>query len=420
MSPHLNNFAKLIRGSLLGQLLLMAALPLMARLYTPNDFGFAQAIFSIATVLLIIGALRLEVAVLTESEKDLEDLIRCAFWVSVLTATTVLSIAIILVVFNTTWTKKECLALLVLPLLGFFACCNQLMTSLCLRHHAFEVYSRAKIIQPFGYAAGSLGLGILHASSASLLLADTFGRATSTAYIARKIGIKLFCMTPPGNQLLRKVLYKHRHLVSIGLISALINVAGSSFTSLMLLGLFGTFEAGQFAIVERTIVMPLGLIAGATSQIFIANLSKSIFNKNFYGARADFLGILRIQALTGVPIALLIFLVAPEFLNIFLGKGWEAAGLYVKALTPLLLASYIASPLNMTLVMLGRQYLQLLWDCIRLAIFILIWGIIWVNNFDPETAIWLHSCSAFILYSAFVMLAYWAVCQTPQINNLPS
>lgn len=409
MSPFLRNVLKLASGSVLGQLVVLAAMPVMARLYDPEHFGVAQAALSVLSILLIVGALRLETAVLSVAATELDDLFRCAWWLCVLTAGIAFLVALGTVILHAEWTLAQRLVAILLPLLGLLAGWNQLMSYVGLRHHAFGHSSRAKIIQPLCYSVSALGVGAMRASSPGLLLADAIGRVAASAYLGRALGFKTGQLTPPSWGVLRNILYKHRELAGVGLVSSLINAAGSAFTAAMLLWLFGAFEAGQYAMVERMVGMPIGLLSAAISQVFMANLSKAVSRGDYPAARADFRSVLRIQVLTGVPVALLLFFVSPAILNLLLGSGWETAGKYARALTLLYLCAYIVGPFNMTLTLLGRQRIQLLWDSLRMIIVATTWGAIWSMNIQPELALWLYSISAFVAYAAYLYFADWAL-----------
>jgi O-antigen/teichoic acid export membrane protein len=420
MAPYIRNVVKLAGGSVFGQMVVIVALPIMAKFYTPDQFGVAQAALSALTILLIVGALRLEIAILSVPEEDLHDLFRCAWWLCVLTATIAMLIAISLAFIQTDWKGELRMAAILLPLSGLFACWNQLMVYLGLRNHAFGASARAKVVQPLGYSVSALGIGAIRGSAAGLLLADAVGRAAACAYMARAVGLKIVQLKPPSWRLLRNTLSRHRELAGIGLFSSLINAAGSAFTAAMLLWLFGAFEAGQYAMAERMVGMPVGLLSAAISQVFIANLSRSVLRGDLCTARNEYLRVLRVQTLTGVPIALLIFFMAPMVLDLLLGDEWETAGEYVKALTLLYLCSYIAGPLNMTLTVLGCQRLQLIWDCMRFTIVAAAWGAIWLIDLEPKIALMAYSISAFVAYGIYLVLAYWAMRRPILITGVPT
>ena len=409
MAPFLHNVIKLASGSIIGQLVVLGTMPVLARLYAPQHFGVAQAALSVLSVLLIVGALRLEIAVLSVADSELDDLFRCAWWLCVVTAGIAMLVSLGAVALNAEWTTEQRMVAILLPLLGLLASWNQLMSYVGLRRHAFGPSSRAKIVQPLCYATTALGVGAIKGNSVGLLLADALGRALTSAYLGRAMAFTFSQLRPPSLGVLRNTLYKHRELAGIGLVSSLINAAGSAFTAAMLLWLFGAYEAGQYSMVERMVGMPIGLLATSISQVFMANLSKAVSRGDLREAQAGFRHVLSMQLLTGIAVALLIFFVAPVVLDFLLGKGWETAGAYVRALTLLYLCAYIAGPLNMTLTVLGRQRIQLFWDCLRVVIVVSTWGAIWANNVKPENALLLYSISAFVAYATYLLMADWAL-----------
>lgn len=417
MSVFFRNVIKLASGSVIGQIVVLAAMPLMARLYTPEQFGVAQAALSVLTVLLIVGALRLETALLTVADADeWIDLFKCAWWLSLMTAGLALLLALGTVLLHAEWPLEQCATVVLLPVLGLLASWNQLMSYTSLREQAFGPNARAKIIQPSCYATGALGFGVVKGSPVSLLMADMVGRFVAAMYLVRTLRFKATQFKPPSWTLLKNTIYRHRELATIGLISSLINAGGSAFTAAMLLSLFGAFEAGQYAMIERMVGMPVGLLVATISQVFMASISKFIANGNLPVAHTNFRRVLRAQLITGLPVALLLYFLSPLALQILLGQGWETAGAYAKALTLLYLSSYIVGPLNMTLTILGRQRIQLLWDSFRLAIVAATWGATWVLKLEPERALWFYSISACIAYATYLMLADWAF-RNPPINE---
>jgi O-antigen/teichoic acid export membrane protein len=405
MAPFFRNVLKLVGGSVAGQLLVLAGMPILARLYSPENLGFVQAAVSLISVLIIVSALRLETAIFSVPQADLDDLFRCAWWLCILTAGVFLFLSLIVITLRSQLTTEECMVAVILPVLGLLASWNQLMSYMGLRRHAFGPSSRAKVVQPLFYVLSSIGAGRIQGSSIGLLLADAVGRGTASVYLGRALAFRKGQFARPSWELLRNTVCKNRELAGLGLISSLINAAGSAFTVAMLLSLFGPYEAGQYAMVERMVGMPIGLLAAGISQVFMANLSRALAISDLKSVHAEFRAVLRLQLLTGIPVAFLVFYVAPVLLDFLLGGEWKTAGVYVKALTLLYLCSYVAGPLNMTLTVLGRQRTQLLWDCVRMVITTATWGIIWTMDLRPETALWLYSISAVLAYSTYLVLA---------------
>jgi O-antigen/teichoic acid export membrane protein len=398
MSTFSQNVFRLLRGSLLAQTISFAALPLLARLYTPDDFGLTQATLSLLTILLIVSSLRLEVALMTEDESKLELLLRVAAWLSVATALCVMVIAIAWAL-NTDATHVQRVLVLLLPAIAVIAGWYQLLNYVSLRRHAFRETSNSKVVQAGCHTGSASLLGTMHASAPGLLVADLLGRAGALMFLANRMALQWArLLRPPTWQEVSSCLVRHQALVTIGLGSALINAAGSAFTTLMLMWLFGAAEAGQYAMVERFIGMPVGLLAGAASQVFMAHLSRLLGDGNIDQAVALHRRIVRQHLLLAVPLSLAIFALAPTVLSFLLGAEWSAAGTFAQAMLPVYLMSLVTGPVNMTLTLLRRQHLQMMWDVARLFVTGSVWLFIWFCNLNPANALLVHSTAAAAFY----------------------
>ena len=107
-----------------------------------------------------------------------------------------------------------------------------------------------------------------------------------------------------------------REFATVGLFSALVNAAGSAFVTALLLWIFGASAAGQYAMAERLIGMPIAILSAAVSQVFMGNLSGALVSRDAVAARSLFRRVLRVQIITGVPAIVLLYLLAPSALNL--------------------------------------------------------------------------------------------------------
>ncbi|MGB3913977.1 MAG: oligosaccharide flippase family protein, partial [Dethiobacteria bacterium] len=65
------NVFKLITGNVAAQLITIGAMPIITRMYTPDDFGIYQLFVSITSVLIVVAALQYDMAImLPPAEED--------------------------------------------------------------------------------------------------------------------------------------------------------------------------------------------------------------------------------------------------------------------------------------------------------------------------------------------------------------
>lgn len=423
MTSFASGFAKLLQGSLAAQLLGFAALPLLSRLYAPGEFGVMQAALSVLTVMLIVSSMRLEVALLTVADADLDELLRVAAWLCVATALLGGTVAALLAWAAPGWSAAQRTAGLLLPALGLLAGWNQLANYLCLRRQAFDAASNAKVAQAAGHAAVALGGGTLHPSFTTLMLADAVGRLLGTLFMLRRLGIRLRgLLRCPNLADVATQLRRYRNLTRIGLLAALVNAAGSAFTALMLLWLFSAEDAGQYAMVDRLVGLPIGLIVGAASQVFMSHLAHQL-KQPADTAPALLRRVVAQQALWGALPALLLFAAGPWLVPLVLGAQWQRSGEFVQALVPLYFVAFAVGPVNMALTVLDRQALQFGWDLGRLAVMAAVWFLAWHFRLDALTALWLYSgasCLCQLTYLALADTALRASSAAPRVHTQPN
>ena len=64
----LNNVLTLLAGTILAQIITVSVSPILTRLYTPEDFGVFALYTSIASILVIFGTCRYELAIVLPEE----------------------------------------------------------------------------------------------------------------------------------------------------------------------------------------------------------------------------------------------------------------------------------------------------------------------------------------------------------------
>lgn len=396
-----------MRGSLAAQLISFLALLVLARLYSPQDFGVAQAMMSVLTVLLIASSLRLEIALVTTPEPLFMDVFRCAWWLCIATSMLALLVVLPLVAVRADWSLAQRVGLLLLPMVGLFAGWNQVLSYVALRRQLFSTSSNAKIVQAAAYSSGALLLGVARPSSTSLLLAETLGRGAAVVYTGRGVGICRDQLARPSSTLLRSVLRRHRELVTTGLFAAMVNTASSAFTVAMLLLLFTADDAGQFAMIERFVGMPIALLVGAYSQVFMVQLSASLAIDSTTNPSQTLRRLLRIQTMTAGLLMLALLFVAPPVLLYLLGPDWRRGSEFLRPLALLYVGAYIVGPFNMALSIAGKQRLQLLSDSLRLAAMALMWLAAWQLELDVQQTLWLYA-----IVSVGCLFSYLAIADT--------
>jgi O-antigen/teichoic acid export membrane protein len=136
-----------LKGSIVAQAIGFLALPLLTRLFPPEAFGVMQGLTSVLAILLIISALRLEIAILSVPDDELPTLLSCGFWLCLFTGAVVYVGVLVWSTMIRAPTGALGHAIYVLPILTVLSGWGLLLHYLALRGKDFAMNANAKIAQ---------------------------------------------------------------------------------------------------------------------------------------------------------------------------------------------------------------------------------------------------------------------------------
>lgn len=396
-----------MRGTILGQGIIVLSLPWISRLYEPEAFGVIQSLQSILTILLIVSSLRFELGILTARDFEVSHIVFLAILFC-----TIVSVFTAILLILVEWRFPEVLAdlypaIFLLPVALFFSGIGQILNYLGLRAKILKPTADAKILQSVIYAVAAIIFGIYNSSVFALNLADVIGRGAMALILLKALLNQVFFKIKFLSKETVAIFYKFIDLPKISLPSAIINTLGSSFTTLIMLSIFNSYEAGNYAVIERFVAMPIGVVGGVASQAFIVTLSDT--EKEYDVKRNLFLKIIIYGIFFGILPMFILMIYGEKIVPIVLGAEWELAGSYLSILAPFLFISAIATPVNMTLVLCGELKWQLIWDSLRLVVVMVMWSAVSSWSISAHHALILYSIVSSIFYFIHILLSYRAI-----------
>ena len=352
-------------GSTLGQLIVIAASPILTRLYTPEYFGILGVYVASIMLLAGVSTLRYELAVpLPKNEDVAKILLQLALLLSF-----GFSILLLLVFAYKGKSILEFVGLselapyaYFLPLGTLLIASYQSLTYWAVRKGQYRTLAATKLWQGLGNVATQLVLGVFGVGALGLLAGDAAGRSAGISRLAR--GVPGIFRLPDFRQL-RKVAFRYKKFPLWSTGSTLINRLGLQLPQLFMAATFGSREAGWYLLTQRVMGMPVNLIGQAVAQVFLNQIAE-IKRERPDQAGAFYLGVVKRMALIGgIPI-LIGGLLLGELFGLIFGEGWTTAGRMVQILTPMFAAQWTFSPTSQILIVFEKQEVQLAWDVIRL------------------------------------------------------
>lgn len=366
-----SNVARIAGGTALGQGLVILAMPIITRLYTPDHFGLMAVYVSILSMVVVVACLRFEVAIpLPAEESDAAHLL-------VLTLISAAAVGV-LTLLACLFFGGPFLRLIkaeglhpylawVLPVGVVGTGAYQAMSYWAMRQRDYSRLARTRVHQGIAQAVTQVGLGFLRLGPLGLLAGADVGRLNGTGTLMRAAwkneGEHFRSVTRKGLWAMI-VRYREFPLVSAG--SALLNAAGLYLPAILITAVFNTHVSGQFSLSQRAIAVPMALVGQAIAQVYTAEAS--LLLRTDPAAVHDLTRrTMRKLFLLSLGPVVILALMGPWGFKLIFGKGWGEAGLYVRILCPMFLLQFMAVPLSQTLNILEHQTLQLAWDAARLV-----------------------------------------------------
>lgn len=401
-------FANVLSGAAFGQLITLAASPILTRIYQPDAFALLTIVSAWSAVLFAAFSLRLEmVATSMRDDQEAQTLIASALTACLLIttiSTTALAAAGLLF---SSWSNTANLAIWfwAIPLgtggLAMFMTLNQW----AVRTEDYASIGRRSALRGIATVAIQVCAGTAGMRTGGAALGFALGHVAGALSLA---------LSPRGPRpLLTSVRQawittrKHWRAAAAISCSTLVNAAGSQAPILILAYLFAAPDIGQLGLTQRVMAAPVSLLGTSLSQVFMGQFSHALRT----GLPA--LHLIPRITLRLIPVALvgasIITLWGPDLFSLIFGPEWRPAGNLARALAIMTGLQLLAAPASQAMILAGRARLQVTWDIARASIVsgaVLLCGAIGLSF--SSTVLVFSVCGA-VAYSVQWAINYWVV-----------
>lgn len=350
----------LVGGTVFAQALMLLVLPLLTRLYTPEDFSVLAVYASILGIISVAACLRLEIAIpLPQRDDDAANLLALALCCSAGVAG--LS-ALIIAVFPTqiidlvAQPKLEPY-LFLLPLGVWLSSSYAALQFWSTRKKRFSIIAKTRMTQAIGGAGTQVGFGWMGIAPLGLVLGQMINSGAGIFGLVRD-ALKndkpaLQAITWTGMQ---RLFSEYDRFPKYSTFESLANSASIQLPIIIIAAIAAGPEAGFLMLASRVMFAPMALIGGAVSQVYISRAPDEL--------RAGTLGIFTRKLLgglvkTGVGPLIFVGILAPSFFPLIFGAKWQRSGEMIAWMTPWFVMQFLTSPVSMTLHITQNQHAAL-------------------------------------------------------------
>lgn len=393
---YLRQFAVLFTGTVAGQLINLASYPLLARLYSPADFGVFATFVAAAAIPGAIACGRFDLAVPTAPKWGRFAILWLCIAMSC--ASGIVSAAGAALY----WFAEDGSVAWEMPLL--FGLCVAL-TGFCaagslylMRHDLYRMSSAGMVMRTAGAVAAQIGLGLVWKTPLSLIV----GFAAGLGAQALMLGWTIWSRVPPGwprPLRMRALFERYKPQVTVDIPSTLIAAVSLNLLTFILATFYGQRVTGFYALAQRIAILPLQLFNDSLSQIFFQKAARAQEERGHFWSEMKFN--LMTSGLLSVVVLVLLLLVARPFISVYLGRDWEPAADILILLAPMLAMRSLAMSVATTVFVLRRAHWLLVHNVVNAMVLVITIVMAQAFHFGVLQFLTLAVVLLFIEYGAF-------------------
>lgn len=397
-------------GSGLSQGIILAASPIITRIYSPAEFGLFANYTSFFIVLALISNLRYEQAIVLP--KSQIESVRLLIFCFILSITAIILYTLGLLSFSRfEWAASNDLfktkIIYLLPASLIFLVVFSLMNQMIVRNEKYSLFSINGIINSSALSIGQISFGLLGFGVFGLIFGNIFSNLCSSLFYASKL------YPLKAVEWLKKAWNWDKITVSAKkyiefpkyvLFSELAYTTSQYFMPVVLLGFYGPVVAGFYALANRITRLPLIVIGNSFANVFKIEANKQyielghcrpIFKSTFK----------KIIAVVFIPFVLLAIL-SPYLFGWVFGEDWSEAGQYVRVLSIMMVFEFVFLPYKFIFYIFKRQKV-LMWLQITLIVLSFVGVYIGYHTFDDVYMSLLgYSIAATLVFITLIIVSY--------------
>jgi len=398
MSRFITNVFKLVSGSIVAQILGILLIPLITRLYSPEDFGVFNIFLSITSILAVFSCFSYQITImLPEKDEDSANIVAlCCILICI---TSIISGGIFILLSG--WVGAVLNVpdishyLIFLPVVVFLNSLFLVMNSWLSRRLRFGVVATMQVASAVSSKVVQIGFGVGLPSPMGLILGLISGYVASFLFMLKGIREDRVLFRAVNLSRMKRLAVRYRRFPLITSWSIVANSVSVQLAPLMLASFFSPVVVGFFGMANTVINMPMNLIGSATAQVFFQKASEE---KNRTGSvKAVVREVHQRLVSIGLFPILILMIIGEEIFGLVLGAQWYTAGEYARILAPWIFVVFIASPLSTIFDVLEKQHVELIFNLLILLsrIAVLFVGGIYGN---PVIALVLYSITGIVFW----------------------
>lgn len=393
-------FPRFAMHGFIGQIVSLAILPVLSRLYLPYEIGRLGLFLSFLNLVGVMSCLRFEIGIVTadDNKSALDSSFLCLSTIPFLSL--FYSLILLMLIKNhvlgfghLTFSAAP-LVFIAIVITG----CTQIFHYFLIRETSFNLLDQTPTKQNIFRALAQVALGVVGINYIALIVGELIGNII----VMKKLSKKFFHTLKTTNYKpsLKQIIHlanSHKFYPFNSLPPTVISTLAFTVPIPLLAQAYGIRVAGLYAFANRVLAIPAYFIGRSVAEEFHSR-SLSYLQRKPEELNKLFLKTTKLLLRIGFIPFLLCIVISPWAFRYAFGTGWEAAGIIAAIISPWAFAQFVISPVSRIVLVTGKQNVKLFYDL--LALFAVI-GSINIGKYFELNNVW-----SIALMSGFSVLAY--------------
>lgn len=399
----------LVGGTAFAQLIGFLCLPILTRLYTPEDYSVLGVYVAIVAILAVISCLRFDIAIpISENENDGKALLLLSFLSNTIFSIILYAVLFISYPYIQHYKIIDQLSywIWLIPLGVFVSGFYSALQFWATRHKRFKDIAKTRMTQAISGNAASLAGGMFSVGFGGLIVGQllNFSGGLFKLAVSAKKDLAVVKSSP-----LKATFAKYSNFPKYSTFEALANVSAIQLPLIILASYIIGPTVGYLMLAMKVLGVPMGLISSAFSQVYLANANQYLERKTLYSYTKSI--IFKIFKITIIPFVVLA-VISPFIFSYIFGETWKDVGLYVLAMLPWCFMQILSSPVSMSLHIIGKQKVALLLQFTGFLLRVL--GLLLVVNLFTDKILIYYFLSGFLFYILYLVVILYKLLLSEQ------
>lgn len=399
----------LFMGAGLARIIGIVSIPVLTRIYAPDDYGVLALYVSFVSILTPVLSLRYVTAIpLPRTDRVAFQLFAVCF--QLIVASSCL-IAVLLFFFKETifsWFNMQALVpwwwLIVIGAAG--SALYELFNLWATRKKQYKIIAQTQFGQSLIGNLVKIILGLLAIKPAGLIVGQFISQSAGIGNFIKNsfYEFKLNLLYVKKRRALFVAKY-YQQFVWFRLPSQFLMVLSVQAPVMMMAALYDKEVTGQLSLAILALSLPVQLVGQATGRAYYAEVA-SIGRADPEQVRKITVDVQKKLFALGIPATIIVLFLAQPMFKMVFGEKWALAGKFAAILSPYMLLQFTSNPLVQVLNVLGSQLMFLIINVTRIIGLGVIWAILNYIDFNATYYVTLISCYLFIYYLIMTLLIF--------------